>query len=315
MFEQRAITSISILILVIFLGYFLRKFKTLKEDHAKLFANLILKITLPALIFSALSQSNLSSENIMLAVVMIASQGACALIAYGAGSLLKLSGPKKGGLILASTFPSSAFLGYAIVREIYQNNPGAIADAVIISELGVALPLFTFGIFIAMHFGNTNKSGSEIRREILHFLYSPIFISIVLGILFSWVRIPQKNTFISGFYETLHLISSANSFLVAMCIGVMLKFRGITKYALILLIAIVIKLIMQPLFSYGQALLLDFNETWQRISVLEAAMPTAAMTAVFAKKYGDDADLTSVLVFATFLSSCLTMFMMLILLG
>jgi len=49
--------------------------------------------------------------------------------------------------------------------------------------------------------------------------------------------------------------------------------------------------------------------------VLEAAMPTAAMTAIFAKKYGCDAELTSILIFATFISSCITMFMMIVMLN
>jgi hypothetical protein len=79
-------------------------------------------------------------------------------------------------------------------------------------------------------------------------------------------------------------------------------------------LAILIKLIIQPLLSYGQATLFHFPPLWNQIVVLEAAMPTAAMTAIFAKKYGCDAELTSILIFATFISSCITMVMMILLL-
>ena len=48
-------------------------------------------------------------------------------------------------LILASTFTSSAFLGYAVVKEVYHGNVHALADAAVVSELGVATLLFTFG--------------------------------------------------------------------------------------------------------------------------------------------------------------------------
>ncbi len=315
MFEQRAITSIVTMMLIIFLGYFLRNIRILKEDNSKLFADLILKVTLPALIFSALSQSSFTAENIMLAVVMILSMLVSAALAFGIGTLMKLSPSRKGGLVLASTFPSSAFLGYAIIKQIYADNPDALADAVIVSELGVAIPLFTLGVFIAMHFGNTQKSGKEIGKEISVFLYSPIFVSIVLGLLLSFIPLPGNNLIIGGIYQILQLVSTANSFLVALCIGVMLRFIDMKKYIGILLVVILIKLLIQPLLSYGQSFLFNLPETWRQVLVLEAGMPTAAMTAVFAKKYGDDAELTSVLVFATLISSAFTMIMILVLLG
>ena len=69
------------------------------------------------------------------------------------------------------------------------------------------------------------------------------------------------------------------------------------------------------MLSYTQSIYFDFPELWHQIVVLEAAMPTAAMTAVFAKRYGCDAELTSILIFATFISSCITMIMMVILLN
>ncbi|MDZ7742572.1 MAG: hypothetical protein U5Q03_12675 [Bacteroidota bacterium] len=47
------------------------------------------------------------------------------------------------------------FLGYAIIKQIYADNPDALADAVIVSELGVAIPLFTLGVFIANLFCST----------------------------------------------------------------------------------------------------------------------------------------------------------------
>ncbi|MCF6177272.1 MAG: AEC family transporter [Victivallaceae bacterium] len=40
--------------------------------------------------------------------------------------------------------------------------------------------------------------------------------------------------------------------------------------------------------------------------VIEAAMPSAALATVFAKRYNCDAELASILVFATFISSILT---------
>lgn len=313
MFHNAAVESLLVLLSVIFLGMFLRKWKVISESSGSVFTSLIINVTIPALIFSALSRQQFEAEKLLLAVVMITSQLASALIAWWVGLLLKLSRPRRGALILASTFTSSAFLGYAVVREVFHNNSEALADAAIVSELGVALLLFTLGIFIAMHFGTGNNIEGETRRSITRFFYSPIFISLVSGILVSFIRLPQDNLLVSGFYKALDIITGANTFLVALTIGVMLHFKDLSRVWAVVLLAVAIKLVVQPLLSYAQAGLYDFPDMWRQIVVLEAAMPTAAMTAVFAKRYGCDAELTSILVFATFVSSCITMVMMVLL--
>lgn len=315
MFEFSAIQALIILIVLIFLGMFLRQWGILKDSDGLTLSKIIINVSIPALILSALSQQQFEAEKLMLAVVMITSQLACALIAWVVSWLLKLSRPRRGALILASTFTSSAFLGYAVVKEAFHNNAEALADAAIVSELGVATLLFTVGIFIAMYFGNIETSGFKGNlKEMAKFFYSPIFISLILGIGLSFLNISKTNVFVSSVYELLHLIASANTFMVALTIGVMLHFKDLSKVWWIVLVAVVIKLIIQPLLTQAQANIFQFPELWQQIVVLEAAMPTAAMTAVFAKKYGCDAELTSILIFATFISSIITMIMMVLLL-
>lgn len=315
MFEQKAIESVSILIVLIFLGMFLRKAGLFKDQDSGLFVSIITKITLPALIIHSLSTTEFSFDKLLIALVMIISIVLCALIVWGLGSLFKLSRARQGGIILASSFPSSAFLGYALVEEMFAGNEEAIADAAIASELGVGLMLFTFGVFIAIHFGNQPHSKGLLKKEMLKFLYSPIFISILLGIGFSFISLPKHNVMVEGFYKTLQIVSNANTFLVALTVGVMLHFKHLKNILGLLLIVILLKLFLQPVFSYLQALWFQMDELSHRILVLESAMPTAAMTAVFARKYGDDAELTSIVVFASFLTSCISMIMMLFVLN
>ncbi len=309
-FDEIVIQSISILIFMILLGVLLRNIGVLKEEHAKIFANLILDFTLPALIFISLSLSDFSFDNIILAFVMIMTEFASALIAWSIGSVLHLSRPRKGALILASTFGSSGFLGYALIKIIFPNDTNALSDASIVSEFGVAMTLFTFGVFIAMYYGDNNKNYKEIKKEILKFFYSPLFASIVLGIIFSFIHLPQNNLVVNTFYKMLHIISSANTVLVTLTIGVMLHFRDWRKVWKIVILAIIIKLIFQPLFSSFQSDLFHFPSMWKKIEILEASMPTATMTAIFAKRYKCDSELTTILIFATFISSFITMIMM-----
>ena len=300
---------------MIFLAMGLRRLGVIKEEDGGLIARLITQYTLPALIFGALSVSQFDLRKLLLAAVMIVSQGICAGIAWWVSKLLKLSRAKKGALILASTFTSSGFLGYAVVKEIYSGNSQALSDAAIVSELGVAMVIFTVGVIIAIHFGINEASPREKRIEALKFFRSPIFFSLVLGTIFSFIPLPRENWLIAGFYHLLRTIAAANTILVTLVIGVMLHFRDLRKVLPIVLLACLIKLIIQPLLAYGQSQLLDFPLLWHQIVVLEAAMPTAALTAVFARRYGCDAELTTILVFTTFISSILTVVMMVFLLG
>ena len=314
-FDQSVIQAVGILIGMIFLAMGLRRLGVIKEEDGGLFARLITQYTLPALIFGALSVSQFDLRKLLLAAVMIASQGICAAIAWWVSNLLKLSRARKGALILASTFTSSGFLGYAVVKEIYPNNSQALSDAAIVSELGVGMVIFTIGVIIAIHFGINEASPREKRAEALKFFRSPIFFSLVLGTIFSFIPIPRENWMVAGFYNLLRTIAAGNTILVTLLIGVMLHFKDLRKVLPVVLIACLIKLIIQPLLAYGQSELLNFPLLWHQIVVLEAAMPTAALTAVFAKRYGCDAELTTILVLATFISSILTVVMMVFLLG
>ncbi len=312
-FNQIVMQSIGILITMILMGMFLRIFGVLKEEHAKIFANVILNFTLPALIFSSLSISHFEIKAFVLALVMIMTELLSALTAWGVSIFLKLRRPQKGALILASTFGSSGFLGYAIIKIIYPNNVKALSDAAIVSELGVALTLFTFGVLTAMHFGDNDIGWKESKKEALKFFKSPLFISLVSGIFASFLNIPHNNFLVISIYKMMHIIASANTALVTLTIGVMLHFKDFRKVWRVVMLAIFIKLILQPIFSSVQGSLLNFPALWKKIVVIEASMPTATMTAIFAKQYGCDAELTTILIFATFISSFFTLIMMVLL--
>ena len=175
--------------------------------------------------------------------------------------------------------------------------------------------IFTFGILIAIQFGAHQASSKEKMAEALKFFRSPIFFSLIAGILASYIKLPMDNVIVAAFYRALGIVSTANTLLVTLTIGVMMHFKDFRKVIPIVLLACIIKLFIQPLLSSYQANILNFPELWRQIVVLESAMPTAALTAIFAKRYGCDAELTTILIFATFISSIFTMIMMIVLLG
>ena len=314
-FTATVTQSVCVLVGLILFCNLLRRVGVVKEEHGALFSRLITQVTLPAVIFLAMSERRIQASKLLLPAVIIAAELACALLAWGAGRMLRLSRPRKGALILASTFGSSAFLGYAVVQQVYAGDPEAMYDAVVLSEIGVGILIFTVGVLIATHYGSTEASAKERRAAALSFLYSPILIALLLGIACSFVDLPRENVIVGGVLKALGVLAHANTAVVALTLGVMLKFTNLLRALPVVLLACLLKLAVQPALVYYQAQALGFDKLAHEVSVLEAAMPTAALCAVFAKRYGCDAELSSLLVFATFLSSIFSMVLAVFLLG
>ncbi len=215
-FTGSLIRSIAVLVGLISLGALLRHVRILERQHSSLFARIVTNFTLPALIFSALSTHPLVWKQMLLPVAMIIAEVLCILLAWAAGCMLRLSRARKGSLILVAGFGSSAFLGYALVKEAFPNDLAALADAVIIGELGVGSLIFTAGVVLAMYFGTGSLNTREQVKEALTFFRSPIFIAVALGIICSAFSLPyclpvfQKACFCFNRNRNFHFLPRSN---------------------------------------------------------------------------------------------------------
>jgi predicted permease len=94
--------------------------------------------------------------------------------------------------------------------------------------------------------------------------------------------------------------------LVAVSLGLMLRPVQIRHILPLFLLIVGLKLFLQPLFVLYGASLLSLSPLATEILVIEAAMPSGAVAAVIADRYGCDGPLASALVIATYLVSLLT---------
>ena len=314
-FYLHTLTSILVLALLILLVVLLRHRGFLKEENGSLFSWLVMQVTLPALIFTALAHSTMEWDYLLLFLIMLGMEMVLLSISWGIGRILKLNRKQMGSFLLASTFGSSALLGYALIAELFPGNSAVLAEAAFVSELGVGLPLFTIGVMIAIYYGSNDQKKKNILDGALPFFRSPIFFSIVLGVAWSLFAIPTKGMVISPLFDAIHLIAKANTFLVALTVGVLLKFSSLRDIIVIIVVTIVLKLIFSPLLVFLPAGFMDL-ENWQlQVLILEASMPSAMLSVVLAKRYGCDAELAAKLVFVTLSASIFTVSIMLKILG
>jgi predicted permease len=308
--QSRIISAICVLLGLILLAMGLRRLGLIKEEHGPLFSVLVTRVTLPALIFGSLARSVLHWELALLAVIMLAAEVVSLVLAWLGGRVLGLARPQLGAVMLVAGFGSSALLGYALVSQIYGPSSPAIADAVVISELGVGPALFTLGTMIAIYFGSGVEDPLPRLGEALRFFWSPIFIAVMLGIGWSALQLPTTGQVLDTLFQAVDLLGRANGFLVALTVGVLLHLGGLRALLAVTALVVAIKLLLKPILVWLPAVSLGIGSTELQVLVLEASMPSAMLTVVLAASYGCDARLASRLVFATTVVSAVSVVLM-----
>ena len=300
------VASIAILLGLICFAVFLRHKGFIKEEHGGIFAKLVTHATLPALIFVSLARSGIVWNEAWLALIMLTAE----LLALGLGWLaaraLRLDRPSTGALVLVSGFGSSSLLGYALISQVFPGNTAAMTEAVVVSEIGVGPALFTLGTMIAIYYGGEEASPDARIKAALQFFRSPIFFSVVAGLIWSIFNIPTDGPVIGTIIQALDVTGAANTLLVTLLVGVLLHFQNLGAVALAGMAVAANKLILKPLIIWAPTFFMTLPAWEVHVLVLEAAMPSALLTVALCRTYGCNAGLASKMVFLTTLLSGIT---------
>lgn len=298
-FQIRVLSSIAVLVGLICLAVLLRKLKVLDESQGVLFAKLVSQVTLPATIFVYLVEKSIPWRETQLAGIMFLAEVACLGLAWLVGRWLALDRARLGAFMLTAGFGSSALLGYALVLEVYPGQAQAIVDAVIISELGVGPALFTIGVMVAIYFGGEKVGTREKVSAALAFFRSPIFFALALGLLCSYIGLPIHNPVVASLLDGLKVVAGANTLVVALTVGLILRLNVFSAGVTLVVAVCAIKLILKPLLVWLPLAAINLPDLGKHILVLEAAMPSAMLGVVLAKRYGCDGGLAAKLAFST----------------
>jgi hypothetical protein len=271
--------------IVIMLGLLLRRLSVIKQEDGKVFTKLLTQAVLPAVIFLQLSGTPIKSNQLLMVISVFVAGVASMILSWLAGKLLRLSREKTGALILTSSFGSSALIGYPFIAYSFPGNPEALADAVLLSELGVGLPIFILGPAIAMYFGN--KSGNFSVKDTFSLAYfrSPIFVSVILGIVFSFIPFNRDHGFIAPFFEALKMINGALAVIACLILCLQLKLIPLKGIIPMFIISAIIQMWFQPFIAQTQAHLYQLSDIQTQVLVLVSAMPSAVLGPVFASQH------------------------------
>lgn len=293
---QVAETVVAFTLLVV-AAYLLKYTGVLKQEDSLVFARLLTQAVLPATIFYQLWTHRLSAESLLPVLIMFLSGVASLALSWLAGTLCRFDRQSTGALMIVSSFGSSALIGYPIIQYAFANNPRALAEGIVISELGVGLPIFIFCPAVAMCFGGNLTGNRDIRRLVNDYFLSPIFLSVVLGLALSRVELPAGTPVVDTITEALKMTQGATVVVSALILGLQLSLQPMRGFWGLIAVSILVQMLFQPWVNGLLANLWSIAGEHRQILVLISAMPAAILGPVFAARYDCAAKTATLLAF------------------
>lgn len=292
--------------LLLSVGYGAKKVKLLRDQDADLLNTVVVYITLPAFIFDAIYSYR---QPIPLSIAKVPIIGFAMIlvvlgIAYIVGRVMGLDRPTLGGMIIASGFGNTGFLGYPLVQAAFREK-AALVTAALYDELAMALPLYTLGALIAAGFAGRRVD----REQLLRVFTLPSMLSIPIALIIRPISLPNP------LLEAVRYLAAGTVPLVMISLGLSLSGRSLRGLALPVAVTCVLKLVVLPVITYYAARSGGLSGVMHQVTVVEAGMPSAIMTCVIASKFGANARFVAGVIFLTTLLSIASIPLMLYLLS
>ncbi|MGM0370416.1 MAG: AEC family transporter [Bacillota bacterium] len=294
-----------ILFFLLMIGFIIRRLEIVDQHLNKNLTNLIIYVTLPALIINSMDYDFSLERLNQLGVVLFIAVGIFILmtiVSWSLSSLLTEDKQERAIYRFILIFANVGFMGYPVVEVIF-GQQGVFLAA--IYNLVFNIFLWTLGVLIMI------SSNSENAKLDLSNLVNPGIISIGIGFLIFLFSIDLPG----AVNHTFAMLGETTTPLAMIVVGNVLaqvKVKDIFSKFKLWFVAL-IRLLMLPLailfiLQGISALIPSFNlsPTLLGVIVVLTGMPAAANTAIFAQEFGGDEALASEGIFLTTLLSVIT---------
>lgn len=343
-----SINAVVPIILLILLGYLLKRFKFLNENFVKIGNKLVFRVCLPCMLFINIYDKMDSFADIRWDVVLYSVVAICIIFGLGlVTAVLTTKNKNRRGVILQCTFRSNfAIIGLSLVERL----GGDLGLAGIISAFSI--PVFNIFAVIALSVFaeppapkpltdegesalpaiNVVKPKHGIKNILLNIVKNPLIIGVVLGLVFVGIRELERaccgGEVVFSFKGDLKFLYTATDSLKAIAsplaliiLGGQFEFSAVKGMTKEIVVGTVWRIIVAPLIGIGCAYLLstytglfDFGTEVYPTLIALFGTPVAVSSAIMAGEMGGDEQLATQLVVWTSLCSIVTVFAMVFLL-
>lgn len=294
--------KVLVLFLLIVIGFIAGRTNIISEKGQKDITNLVLQITMPATIFSAM-QLEFNLDRIERSLTIIVITVVCYTLMFIMGLLvtrqLDLPQSDKDLMRAALLLSNTSFMGYPMVKSLLGDE--ALFYAVIGTGFIFEIVSWSLGIYLI---GRNGQSSDAMEFNWKNIVFSPGVLSIMVGLIFfiGQLTVPEP------FHSVIETLSPATSPLAMIVVGLILSRSNIAeafsnKY---LYIVSAVKLLVIPIIIVTVLKLLGFESMELIIPTIMLSMPTASYVAMFANRYNNNPKFASQMVFMTSLLSIIT---------
>ena len=301
---MNSIETIIPIILMIILGYALKRIDVLKAEDAMALNKIVINIAMPSLIFLAMYKVDMSILSLIAPIPFIClSVGAiCGLLAYLFSKLKNYPEKTRWSVVSTSALFNSGFLGYPIVLGVFGGDGFVRA---VFYDMGSTILFIMFGVLFSVIFAGRYL---EILKRAVSF---PPLWAIILGLLLNFLNV--NIGLISS--NTLTYLGGATIPLIMISLGLSLDFKGIKENINTALSVSAIKLFIAPLIAFIIVTILGIGGLEKQVTVIEAGMPSAMLSLVLAITYDLDIKIAAACIFLSTILSMATLPLLLILLS
>ena len=275
------ITILSIIIMI-GLGYFLKRIDFLSEKDIDPFNKIVMYILLPCMIFHALYSADLSliSKLGILPFIILISSFATGLVSYFILRQLKLDDITLWSVLVTVMIANTAFMGYPVTLGIFGQEGFLRA---------IFCDIATLCIFLILSFVLIMKFGGTVKTAVKKITFFPPLWAVILGLGFNFVNIPIGPVI----DNTVNYLGQGAIPLIMIALGLSIDFSAIRRSKSMIVFTSIMKLAFFPFVAFVAASQLGLIDLQFKISIVEAAMPSGMMSLLLVITYKLDYELTS----------------------
>ena len=275
------VTSLSIVIMI-GLGYFLKRIDFLSEKDIDPFNKIVMYILMPCMIFHAIYAADLSQipKLSILPFIILASSFVTGIVSYFILKQLKFDDVTLWSVLVTVMIANTAFMGYPVTLGIY-GNAGFLRA--IFCDMATLCTFLLLSFVLILRFGGTVKAAV---RKIA--LFPPLW-AVVLGLGFNILGIPIGPVV----DNTVNYLGQGAIPLIMIALGLSINFEALSRSRSMIVFTSIMKLAMFPFVAFLIASWLGLVNLEHSVSIVEAAMPSGMMSLLLAITYKLDYELTS----------------------
>ena len=295
--------------LLMVLGYVFLKIGIISESFAKSMNSFVFRVALPILVFQDLANNDFREFWDGKYVLFCFLVSLISILGVAFLSLCLKDKAIRGEFIQGSYRSSAALLGIGFIQNIYGN--ALMAPLMIIG----AVPLYNAAAVVVLTLFRKQEMMTEetmennytrkalIRNAFIGIIKNPIIIGIILGVIWSVLRIPQPVIM----SKTLKYLANVATPMGLMALGASFDIKKAKSALSPAILASVMKLIVFVAIFLPIAIKMGFTHDKLVAILIMLGSPTTVSSFVMAKNMGHDGDLSANIVMITTLACAFTL--------